>query len=490
MSGCRAGSLGHVSLRLHDSATRSDRELVPLEPGRVGIYLCGATVQGSPHVGHLRSGIAFDVLVRWLRRRGLEVTLVRNVTDIDDKILTRSAEAGVPWWAWAYRFEQEFAAAYDAVGVLRPTYEPRATGHVTEMVALIDRLVERGHAYRGEGANVYFDVRSFPDYGSLTRQRLENMTSLEEEEASDKRGPHDFALWKTPKPGEPESAAWDTPYGRGRPGWHLECSAMAHRYLGETFDIHGGGIDLRFPHHENEQAQSRASGYGFAQHWMHNAWVTVGGEKMSKSLGNSLVVSNVLRDVPAVVLRFALGTVHYRSTVEFSDASLAEAASAWDRLSGFVTRAVERVGEVSAEEVTSRPISALPAAFVDAMDDDLNVSAALAAVHEQVRTGNNALAAGEDSVVWQSQLQVRSMLDVLGLDPLAEPWATGSGTDDAARAALETLVPAVLAEREEARRSRDWARADALRDRLQEAGIVIEDSPEGARWQLVAKGQR
>jgi len=259
---------------------------------------------------------------------------------------------------------------------------------------------------------------------------------------------------------------------------------MAHRYLGESFDIHGGGIDLRFPHHENEIAQSRAAGYDFAQLWMHNAWVTVGGEKMSKSLGNSLVVSNVLQQVPAVVLRFALGTVHYRSTVEFSDASLAEATSTWERLSGFVTRAVERVGAVPGDEVTGRPISALPQAFVDAMDDDLNVSAALAAVHEQVKVGNNALAAGEDSVVWQAQLQVRSMLDVLGLDPLAAPWATASGPDDAARAALETLVPAVLAERAEARRTKDWARADALRDQLQAAGIIIEDSPDGARWQV------
>ena len=457
---------------------------MPLVPGRVSIYLCGATVQGAPHVGHLRSAIAFDVLVRWLRRRGMEVTLVRNVTDIDDKILAKSAEAGVPWWAWAYRFEQEFTAAYDAVGVLRPTYEPRATGHATEMVSLVERLVERGHAYRGEGANVYFDVRSFPEYGSLTRQRLENMSTVEEEEATDKRDPRDFALWKSPKPGEPESAAWDTPFGRGRPGWHLECSAMAHRYLGESFDIHGGGIDLRFPHHENELAQSRAAGDGFAQHWMHNAWVTVGGEKMSKSLGNSLVVANVLRQVPAVVLRFALGTVHYRSTVEFSQASLAEATSTWERISGFVARAVERVGAVSAEEVASRPLAALPEAFVAAMDDDLNVSAALAVVHEQVKVGNNALAAGEDSVVWEAQLQVRSMLDVLGLDPLAAPWATASGPDDSARAALEALVPAVLAERAEARRTKDWARADALRDQLQDAGIIIEDSPDGARWQL------
>ncbi|MEE6288713.1 cysteine--tRNA ligase [Georgenia sp. MJ173] len=471
-----------MTLRLYDSATRSVRDFVPLEPGKVGIYLCGATVQGAPHVGHLRSAIAFDILGRWLRRQGLEVTLVRNVTDIDDKILAKSAEAGVPWWAWAYRFEQEFTAAYDALGVRRPTYEPRATGHMTEMVALIERLVKRGHAYCGDGANVYFDVRSFPGYGELTRQRLENMSTVEE--AGDKRGPHDFALWKSSKPGEPTTAAWVTPFGSGRPGWHLECSAMARRYLGDTFDIHGGGIDLRFPHHENEQAQSRAAGYGFAQHWLHNAWVTVGGEKMSKSLGNSLTVEAVLERTSAVVLRYALSAVHYRAVVEFSDTSVAEATSIWERLSGFVTRAVERVGEAAADEVAGVGLSALPATFVAAMDDDLNIAGALAAVHEQVRTGNNALTAGEDSVVWESQLQVRAMLDVLGLDPLAAPWRAAAGQDAAAHAALDVLVSGALTERDEARKTKDWARADALRDRLKDAGIVIEDSPDGVRWHV------
>ena len=472
-----------MTLRLYDSAARSVRDFIPLEPGRVGIYLCGATVQGAPHVGHLRSAIAFDILTRWLRRRGLEVTLVRNVTDIDDKILVKSVEAGAPWWAWAYRFEQEFTAAYDALGVLRPTYEPRATGHVTEMVALIERLVERGHAYRGEGANVYFDVSSFDRYGELTRQKPENMSTVEEE-AGDKRGPHDFALWKSSKPGEPATAAWDTPFGRGRPGWHLECSAMSQRYLGESFDIHGGGIDLRFPHHENEQAQSRAAGYDFAQYWMHNAWVTVGGEKMSKSLGNSLTVEALLGRTSAVVLRYALSAVHYRAVVEFSESSVAEAQSIWERLAGFVARAAERVGEATAAQVAGVGLAALPPAFVAAMDDDLNVAGALAIVHEQLRAGNNALAAGEDSVVWETQLRVRAMLDVLGLDPLAAPWRDGSRADDATGTALDVLVAAALEERDEARRAKDWGRADALRDRLVEAGIVVEDSPDGARWHV------
>jgi cysteinyl-tRNA synthetase len=471
-----------VSLHLYDSASRSVRELVPLRAGRVGIYLCGATVQGQPHVGHLRSALAFDVLVRWLRRSGLDVTLIRNVTDIDDKILTKSAEAGVPWWAWAQTHERAFAAAYDALGILPPTYEPRATGHATEMVELMQRLVDRGHAYPGEEGNVYFDVHSFPDYGALTRQRLENMSGAEEEEgaAADKRDPRDFALWKRPKPDEPVSASWPTPFGRGRPGWHLECSAMAQRYLGDTFDIHGGGIDLRFPHHENEQAQSRAAGYGFARHWVHNAWVTVGGEKMSKSLGNSLLVDAVLARTAPVVLRYALGGVHYRSTVEFSDTSLEEAHAAWERIDGFVRRAVERVGP-------GDPPADLPPAFVAAMDDDLNVSAALAVVHEGVRAGNTALADGRDAEVRGAVGAVRGMLDVLGLDPLAAPWADGATrgrADGGATAALGVLVEAVLAQRAEARAARDWVRADALRDQLSRAGVVVEDSPAGARWSL------
>jgi cysteinyl-tRNA synthetase len=337
--------------------------------------------------------------------------------------------------------------------------------------------------------NVYFDVRSLPEYGSLTRQTLENLTPTDDGDAEpDKRDPRDFALWKTSKPGEPATAAWPTPFGRGRPGWHLECSAMAHRYLGDTFDIHGGGIDLRFPHHENEQAQSHGAGHGFARHWVHNAWVTIGGEKMSKSLGNSLVVANLLAGNPAAVLRYAVGTVHYRSTVEFSEVTLTEAATAWERFSGFVTRAVELVGEVDAAEVTGLGRDGLPAAFVEAMDDDLNIAAALAVVHEHLRAGNTALAEHDAEAARSAQLLVRAMLDVLGLDPLAEPWRSAAGgADSREHEALDALVSAVLAERVEARKAKDWARADALRDRLTAAGIVVEDSAAGARWQLKGK---
>lgn len=468
-----------MTLHLYDSAARALRPFTPLEDGRVGMYLCGATVQGEPHVGHLRSAIAFDVLVRWLERSGYDVTMVRNVTDIDDKILAKAAENNVPWWAWAYQHEQLFTAAYDVVGIRRPTYEPRATGHVPDMVELMALLIERGHAYLGDEGNVWFDVASLPSYGSLTRQLLENLTT-DAESAADKRGAHDFALWKAPKPGEPETASWATPFGRGRPGWHLECSAMAHRYLGETFDIHAGGIDLRFPHHENEQAQSRAAGYGFAQYWLHNAWVTSQGEKMSKSLGNYLSVDQVLERTSAVVLRFALAAAHYRSTVEFSDATLAEASATWDRIAGFVVRATELTQEASGQELAQ---AALPEAFVAAMDDDVNVAAALAVIHESVRRGNAALAAEDLELVRTAALSTRAMLDVLGLDPLAPLWRGSAGDAGSARA-LDVLVEAALEERREARATKHWGRADALRERLTAAGIVVEDVAQGARWTI------
>lgn len=470
-----------MTLQLFDSAARALRPLAPLTPGEVGIYLCGATVQGAPHVGHLRTAVAFDVLVRWLRRSGLQVTLVRNVTDIDDKILAKAAEAGEPWWARAMRYEREFTAAYDALGVLPPTYEPRATGHVPDMVELMTRLVERGHAYATGAGDVWFDVASWSGYGSLTNQRPEDVTvdaDGAETAPGVTRNPQDFALWKAPKPGEPATAAWDTPFGRGRPGWHLECSAMARRYLGDAFDIHGGGLDLRFPHHENEQAQSRAAGYPFAGLWLHSAWVTQAGAKMSKSLGNSLGVAEALKTVPAAVLRYALTVVHYRSMLEYGPDVLADAEATWARLAGFVTRASERVGVPDAAALAA---AELPPAFVAAMDDDLNVPAAVAVVHEHVRAGNTALADGTPDEVRTELVAVRAMLDVLGLDPQA--W-TSAGGDDRAASALGVLVEAALAERAAARAAKDWAAADAVRDRLVAAGVQVEDSPTGARWSL------
>ncbi|WP_380161081.1 cysteine--tRNA ligase [Kineococcus sp. R86509] len=467
-----------MTLHLHDSAAGAVREFAPLVPGQVGIYVCGATPQGSPHLGHVRAQVAFDVLRRWLTRSGYAVTMVRNVTDIDDKILTKAAEAGTEWWAHAYRFEREFGAAYDALGVLPATVEPRATGHVTEMVELIGRLIERGHAYAaGDGSgDVYFDVRSWPHYGELTHQKLDDMEPAGDADPRGKRDARDFALWKGRKDGEPATASWPTPWGPGRPGWHLECSAMAGRYLGPRFDIHGGGLDLRFPHHENEQAQSRAAGDGFANYWLHNYFVTMSGEKMSKSLGNVLGVPHLLATHRAVVLRYYLVAGHYRTHLEYSENSLVEAEAAYSRLEGFVRRAAERLGRTAVANVS--------AGFAAAMDDDMATPAALAVLHDTARAGNSALAAGDDAALESAYEQVRAGLDVLGLDPFAEPWASQAGGTDTARTALDVLVRARLDDRATARAARDFATADAVRDSLKDAGIVIEDTPTGARWVL------
>jgi cysteinyl-tRNA synthetase len=463
-----------VSLSLYDTGTRAVRPFVPLEPGRASVYLCGATVQAPPHIGHIRSGIAFDVLRRWLEYSGLTVTFIRNVTDIDDKILVRSQDEGVPFWQVAARNERAFSWAYDVLGCLVPTYEPRATGHVTDMVGLMDRLIERGHAYAAEG-DVYFDVRSWPPYGELSGQRIDEMLPAADSVSTGKRDPRDFALWKGAKPGEP---SWPTPWGDGRPGWHLECSAMAHRYLGPAFDIHGGGLDLVFPHHENELAQSRAVGDGFAAFWMHNAWVTTSGEKMSKSLGNSLLVSEVVRRIRPVELRFYLLAPHYRSHIEYSESALLEAGSAYRRIEGFVTRAAEFLG---ADAPSGGPV---PSAFAEAMDDDLGVPQGLAVLYETVRAGNAALAAGDRDAVAGAAHDVGAMTSVLGLNPADEPWRSASAAGGGLRSVVDALVEVAIEQRKEARARKDFAAADAVRDALKAAGVQLEDTADGTRWVL------
>ncbi|HSQ62517.1 MAG TPA: cysteine--tRNA ligase, partial [Polyangiaceae bacterium] len=458
--------------------SRSVRDFVPLEPGRASLYLCGATVQAAPHVGHIRSGVNFDVLSRWLRASGYEVTFCRNVTDIDDKIIARGEAEGRPWWAVATEFEREFAWAYDVLGCTRPTVEPRATGHVPEMIELMRALIEGGHAYAVDG-DVYFDVRSFPEYGALSGQRPDEMQAAGDSVGDTrKRDPRDFALWKSAKPDEP---SWPTPWGHGRPGWHLECSAMAGKYLGPAFDIHGGGLDLIFPHHENEIAQSRAHGDPFAQYWLHNAWVTTSGEKMSKSLGNSLLVREVVRRVRPIELRYYLVSAHYRSMIEFSFEALEENAVGFRRVEGFLLRAAEALGAVD-PMMTERP-----PAFDAAMDDDLGVPQALAVVHDHVRDGNAALASGDLVLARAHRDFVVAMLDVLGVNPYATPWAGSSSDDERLRGAIDHLVAGLLAERAAARAAKDWARADAIRDRLKDAGIVVDDTSGGARWSLAGK---
>ena len=463
-------------MRLYDTATRAVREFTPLVDGKVSMYVCGATVQSAPHVGHIRSGVAFDVLARWLRTSGYEVTLVRNVTDIDDKILAKESVENRPWWAVAAHYEREFQKAYEILGCTPPTVEPRATGHITQMIELMQTLIERGHAYAAEG-DVYFDVRSFADYGKLSGQKIDDLLPAGDSEGeSRKKDSRDFALWKSVKPGEP---SWPTPWGNGRPGWHIECSAMAQAYLGEAFDIHGGGLDLVFPHHENEVAQSKAAGQDFANFWLHNAWVTTAGEKMSKSLGNSLVVTEVAKRVRPIELRWYLASAHYRSNLEFSDSALQESAVAFQRIENFVERAAAIVGDV---ELTS---SVINSDFANAMNEDLNVPAALAVLHEVVGEGNTLLGKKADAATLTGCLtSVRQMLDVLGVDPLSLTWADDSKNAQQFESALDYFVQQSIAVRNAAKENKNFDAADAIRDSLRNAGIALEDTSDGVRWNL------
>ncbi|AMN70612.1 cysteine--tRNA ligase [Corynebacterium pseudotuberculosis] len=461
-----------MTLRIFDTGTRSLRDFTPLREGHASIYLCGATPQAQPHIGHVRSGVAFDILRRWLLAKGFDVAFVRNVTDIDDKILRKAEEHGRPWWEWVSTYEREFTWAYDQLGVLPPSVEPRATGHVTQMVDYMQRLIDSGYAYDAEGS-VYFDVSAWTaatgsDYGSLSGNKVEEMEQGETDNHG-KRGSHDFALWKAAKPGEP---SWPTPWGEGRPGWHLECSAMATWYLGGEFDIHCGGLDLQFPHHENEIAQSHAAGDGFAQYWMHNHWVTMSGEKMSKSLGNVLSVPNILEKVRPVELRYYLGSAHYRSMLEYSDNALLEAAAGYRRIEAFLAK----VGPVEIGEWTPE--------FAKALDDDLAVPKALAEIHGLVRAGNTALSSGDTTEAQRIASSIRAMTSVLGVDPQSEHWATESDTSEDAMAALDILVRAELERRTAAREAKDWATADQVRDRLAAAGITVTDTADGPTWAL------
>lgn len=455
-----------MTFTLFDSAAGGMRPLVPLDRGRVKIYVCGLTVQSEPHVGHMRSAVNFDVLRRWLLALNYDVTFIRNVTDVDDKIFTKAAEQQRTWFNLAYEMRRELDRLLTLINVLAPTYEPAATGHVPEVLALIEELVTAGHAYPsldGTG-DVYFDVRSWRAYGELTRQRLDDLIPAADATQRGKRDPRDFTLWKAHKSTEPDTAAWPSRFGRGRPGWHIGCSAMARKYLGPSFDIHGGGVDLRFPHHENEQAQSRAAGNPFATYWMHNAWVTAAGEKMSKSLNNTMRVPDVLQHVRPIDLRYYLASPHYRSTVEFSLEALHEAATAFRRIEAFLHHT---------ETDTHQPTTPLPERFTEAMNRDLETPAALAVLHETVREGNRLLSAGPSPAVQERAAEVRAMLDVLGLNPGHFDRVDGDHKD--ART-VEVLVEGLLAERARARGAKDWAKADSIRDLLRSAGVEIQDT--------------
>ena len=474
-------------MRFYDSATSSIRDFEPVVPGEARIYYCGATVQGEPHVGHIRSALVFDQLARWMRYRGFKVTTVRNVTDIDDKILAKSVESAQStyagehpneqWWALAYRYEKVFARAYATLGIDPPTYEPRATGHSPEMFELIQRLIDRGHAYPAldDSGDVYFDVRSWEHYGALTRQSVDDMQDSADADPRGKRDPRDFALWKGYKEGEPLTAAWDSPWGRGRPGWHLECSAMAGKYLGKRFDIHGGGLDLRFPHHENELAQSTAAGDDFANFWMHNGMVTYEGEKMSKSIGNTISPVQMLQQARPLVVRYYLGSAHYRSVLDYRPTSLEEARVAIERVEAFLAA----TSELMAPNLQDRRV---PQDFADALDDDMNIPRALAVLHEQTRAGNAALAAGADAS--ECANAVWAMANVLGLTSLMN--LDGLGASGAEHQALDALIHTILEQRASARAEKDWATADRMRDVLAAAGITVKDGAQGSTWSLNA----
>lgn len=457
-------------LKLYNTATRSISEFAPIVAGQVGIYLCGATVQAPPHIGHIRSGVNFDILRRWLVASGYKVTFIRNVTDIDDKILQKSIVEELPWWALALKYERAFTEAYRALNVIPPTYEPRATGHITQMIEFMQLLIEKGAAYAPGNGDVYLEVRKLSSYLTLSNQKLDDLQSSEDVESSFKRDPHDFALWKAAKPGEP---TWPTPWGDGRPGWHIECSAMAHTYLGVSFDIHGGGIDLIFPHHENEIAQSNAAGYSFANIWMHNAWVTASGEKMSKSLGNSLQVHELLKRVRGIELRWYLGSAHYRSMLEFSFEALDESSVNFRRIESFIDRAVQILGY--------QPDPLIAPAFAEAMNDDLAVPTALAFISERLRLGNIAITDNDLAAIAIQASEIRGALSVLGTDPLDPVFADGQGQS---MELLDGLISLALEERDAARARKDFESSDRIRDQLSVLGVTIEDTANGPRWSI------
>jgi cysteinyl-tRNA synthetase len=450
-----------MSLVVYNSLTRKKAPFVPLRPGHVGMYVCGVTVYDYSHVGHARVMVVFDLIYRWLMHLGYDVTYVRNFTDIDDKIIKRAAERGISTEALTAEMIEAFYRDMDALGCLRPTLEPRATGHIPQIIAMIGNLITKGYAYVAANGDVMYAVRKFDGYGRLSGKDIDELEAGSRVEVdAAKRDPLDFVLWKQAKPGEP---SWDSPWGKGRPGWHIECSAMSCAHLGHTFDIHGGGMDLKFPHHENEIAQAEAAnGEPFARVWVHNGFVNTNAEKMSKSLGNFFTVREVLgRYHPEVLRLFILGT-HYRSPLDYSDAALDAAKAGLDRL--YETR--RRLGSVEMGEIL--------AGFASAMNDDFNAPEALAELFDVSRAINKGLDAGDDvSALAGCFAAMCALLGIVQQEP--SRWFKGDAVDVG-------RIEALIAERAEARSKRDFARADAVRDELAAMGIVLEDTAGGTSW--------
>ncbi|MDH3261837.1 MAG: cysteine--tRNA ligase [Acidimicrobiia bacterium] len=463
-------------MQVYNTLGRRKEELIPRRAGEISMYVCGATVQSDPHLGHGRYAVAFDAIRRYLEWRGYDVVYVRNITDVEDKIIAAAAEQGMSVAELAGIMAAKFDDAYTALGIKTPTIEPRATDHIPHMVTLIETLIDKGLAYPG-GGDVYFAVRSLPGYGKLSGRNLDDlMIGARVAPGEHKRDPLDFALWKAAKPGEP---AWDSPWGSGRPGWHIECSAMAQDYLGSSFDIHAGGTDLIFPHHENEIAQSEgATGEPFARYWLHNEMLNLGGEKMSKSTGHVIDLAEAIRRFTPMAVRLFYLRAHYRTPQEYSEELLADARSAIERLWAFRRRT----------DVTGQPEESVMEAFIEAMDDDFNTAAAVGVLFDAVREGNRRIDQGEDVAPWVAAFD--EIVNVLGFEP---PRSELSGIAERIDELLETLgidpsatteesVARLLSERDQARAETEWERADAVRDGLAALGIVVEDTPDGARW--------
>jgi cysteinyl-tRNA synthetase len=459
---------GIMSLQIYNDLHNKKEEFKPIEPGKMRMYVCGMTVYDYCHLGHARMIVVFDVVYRYLQARGYDVTYVRNITDIDDKIIQRANERSEPFTELTQRFIDAMHEDLDALGVLPPTIEPRATGHIPEILEMIQRLIDKEHAYVTESGDVYYSVTSFKDYGQLSGKSIEDLKSGARVESSEeKRDPLDFALWKAAKPGEP---AWDSPWGKGRPGWHIECSAMSTKALGDTFDIHGGGADLTFPHHENEIAQSEgATGHHFVNYWMHNGFVRVNDEKMSKSLDNFFTIREIMAHYRPEEIRYFILTSHYRSPLNYDEEHLLNARQALTRFYTALRGLPEaELGE--AEEYVQ--------AFNKAMDDDFNTPEALAAMFELVREINK-VRTGDEQKAARMAAELKHMGSILGIlqdDP--EQWLRGGATEGLSDEEIEDLIQ----QRLDARAAKNWAEADRIRDELKDKGIVLEDGAGGTTW--------
>jgi cysteinyl-tRNA synthetase len=478
------------SLSLYDSKRQEKLTFKPIVDGEVSLYVCGPTVQSAPHAGHLRSALVYDLMSNWFRALGYKVKLVRNVTDIDDKILENAKQQSIDWQDLAKAMHQKFDEAYAKLAIAKADVEPLATEHIESMQNIITLLIERGHAYQATdgSANVYFASNTWPNYGELTNQKLDDMEAGDEAVAG-KRAPHDFALWKASKAGEPETAAWPSPWGSGRPGWHIECSAMSTDALGTNFDIHGGGLDLRFPHHENELAQSRAAGFDYANYWVHNGLVNSNGTKMSKSLGNFVSAEDLFQqDARGLAVRYYLLTAHYRANLEYHDGVLAEAQANIRGIESFVKRALNLVHPELAQPQSFKSefdFAALPADFVAAMNDDFNIPSALAVLHDSIRLGNTAVDSADAAASEKHIVEVVMMCKVLNVYPFdADADGKAIWPANEVSAELANRIEQLVAERSSAKAAKDFARADAIREELTNLGVTLEDSADKTNWSI------